>query len=72
MSHPSELHYSNEEGVEADEGIARKAAPAEKPVTDAAGTGTAMNIHMKKHVGIDTLATDTHCSVAHFLYITRS
>lgn len=29
-----ELHYSNEEGVEADEGMARKSAPVEKPTTD--------------------------------------
>lgn len=58
--------------MEADEGIARKAVPAEKPVTDAAGTGTAMNMHMKKHMGIDIHAPHTHSSAAYFLYITRS
>ncbi|XP_069958037.1 ryanodine receptor isoform X5 [Cherax quadricarinatus] len=34
LSDIKELHYSNEEGVEADENLARKSAPADKPSTD--------------------------------------
>ncbi|KAK3867881.1 hypothetical protein Pcinc_026695, partial [Petrolisthes cinctipes] len=34
LSDIKELHYSNEEGVEADEGMARKTAPTEKPAPD--------------------------------------
>ncbi|XP_050722291.1 ryanodine receptor-like isoform X2 [Eriocheir sinensis] len=54
LSDIKELHYSNEEGVEADEGIARKAAPAEKPVTDAAGKLTTEQTGVTE----DTATTD--------------
>ncbi|XP_063865198.1 ryanodine receptor-like isoform X9 [Scylla paramamosain] len=37
LSDIKELHYSNEEGVEADEGMAKKAIAEEKPKIDSAG-----------------------------------
>lgn len=48
----SEVHYSNEEGVEADEGIARKGTPEEKPTPESGGWDTGVSVHLSVFVCI--------------------